>query len=256
MGCRSVATPLPLNCRLYLNDSPAYSEPEAYRRLVGRLLYLNLTRPDITYVVQQLSQFVATPSEFHWNAAIHVLKYLKGCPSLGLFYPAATPLTLTAFSDADWGTCPDTRRCLTGYCILLGDSLISWRCKKQATVSVSSAEAEYRALSTTVREMLWLSRLCSDFQVTLPLPLPLYCDNQAAIHITKNQVFHERTKHLDIDCHLVRDQYKSGFLVPLHLPTDLQPADLFTKSLGGPRFRRLLSKLGLVDLHHGQLEGG
>ncbi|XP_057805011.1 uncharacterized mitochondrial protein AtMg00810-like [Salvia miltiorrhiza] len=169
LGCRSVATPLPLNCRLFLNDSSAYSQLDAYRRLVGRLLYLNLTRPDITYAIQQLSQFVATPSELHWDAAIHVLKYLKGCPSLGLFYPTDTPLVLNAYSDADWGTCPDTRRSLTGYCIILGGSLISWHCKKHATVFVSSAEAEYWALSTTVREMIWLSHLYEDFRVTLPL---------------------------------------------------------------------------------------
>lgn len=230
-------------------------DPDVYRRLVGKLLYLNLTRPNISHATQQLSQFIAKPTIVHWNAAQYVLKYLKGCSSAGIFIPTVASLALSAYSDADWGSCLDTRKSLTGFCIFLGDTLLSWRCKKQKTVSTSSAEAEYRALSSTTKEMVWLVALLQDFGLSCSLPLPLYCDNQAAIHITRNQVFHERTKHLDIDCHFMHERFRSGFLVPTSIASAEQLADLFTKSLPRTRFRYLLSKMGVFDLHNAHLAG-
>lgn len=255
LGCKAVSTPLPCGVQL-TGDNDPFPDADQYRRIVGQLLYLNLTRPDISFATQQLSQFVASPSTVHWACALHVLRYLKGCPSLGLFFPSQSSIRLVSYSDADWGSCLATRRSLTGYCVFLGGALVSWRCKKQATVSLSTVEAEYRAMSSTVKELQWLSYLLEDFHVAVPLPIPLHCDNSAAIHITKNQVFHERTKHIDMDCHHIRDCYKAGFLTPLHISTNLQLADLFTKGLPGPRFRFLLGKMGLVDLHRVHLEGG
>ncbi|CAA0829552.1 cysteine-rich RLK (RECEPTOR-like protein kinase) 8 [Striga hermonthica] len=216
-----------------------------------------MTRPDITYAVQQLSQFVSAPLDTHWTAAVHVVRYLKSCPSLGLFYSSQTSLSLQAYSDADWGSCQDSRRSLTGYCVFLGSALIAWKTKKQVTVSRSSAEAEYRALSSTVCELQWLSFLLHDLVVSVDVPIPLWCDNQAALHIVANPVFHERTKHLDIDCHLVRNQYKAGFVIPKKISSALQLADIFTKSLGVSVFNALRFKLGLIDLHHvPSLRGG
>ena len=120
------------------------------------MLYLGFTRPDITHATQQLSQFLHEPHQCHWNAAIHVLRYLKNEPAKGLFYPArpGSALTIEAYCDADWAACPVTRRSITGYCVFLGGSLISWKTKKQITISRSSAEAEYRSMSTTVCELL------------------------------------------------------------------------------------------------------
>lgn len=214
------------------------------------MLYLNFTRPDISYVVQQLSQFLHSPTEVHWKAAIHVLKYLKGCPSKGLFFGKNTfPIEIIAFSDSDWASCKDTRRSLTGYCIFMGNSMISWKTKKQKTVSRSSCEAEYRSLAATVCELLWISYILRDLNVHFKTPIGLWCDNKSAIHITKNPIFHERTKHLDIDCHLVRDQYKLGFITPQHVSTNKQLTYLFTKGLCNPQFQFLLSKMHLNDIH-------
>lgn len=143
-GCVPTRTPFLPGLHLSAGDNATQlSDPDVYHRFVGRLLYLNLTRPDITYAVQQLSQFVSKLTTSHLAAAYHVVKYLKGYPSLGLFYSASSPLSITAYSDADWGSCIDTRRSITGFCIFLGTSLVSWKCKKQTTVSASSAEAEY-----------------------------------------------------------------------------------------------------------------
>lgn len=256
LECRSVSTPLPAGLVLTQGTEARLEDPEPYRRLVGQLLYLNLTRPDISYVAQQLSQYVANPTHSHWTAALHVLRYLKGCPSLGLFISTSNSLALTAYSDADWASCIDSRNSLTGYCVYFGSTLLSWKCKKQDTVSVSFAEAEYRALSITVREIMWLVSLLAELGISVSTPIPLYCDNVFAIHITKNQVFHERTKHLDIDCHLVREKYKSGLVQPLPISSSEQLADVFTKSLASTKLRYLLSKMELCDLHNIHLAGG
>ncbi|KAL0411700.1 UNVERIFIED_CONTAM: hypothetical protein Slati_3759700 [Sesamum latifolium] len=149
----------------------------------------------------------------------------------------------------------DTRGSLTGYCISLGDVLISWKCKKQTMVARSTADAEYRSLGTIVCELQWITYLLHDLQIFPLTPILVYCDNQAAIHIVANPIFHERTKHIEIDCHVVRDQYKSGFILPTHVSSKFQLADIFMKQLPASAFWPFLSKLGLVPSSQVQLEG-
>ncbi|KAK6148045.1 hypothetical protein DH2020_018957 [Rehmannia glutinosa] len=247
---KPATTPFPPGLKLIEAAGVPLIEPDKFRRLVGRLLYLNLTHPDVTFCVQQLSQFVTNPHTSHWDAAMHLLRYLKGCPSLGVFYPAGSDTSLRAYSDADWAGCPDTRRSISGFYIFLGGCLISWKSKKQQTVSKSSAEAEYRALSSTICELLWISYISHDLHLSISVPIPLFCDNQVALHIVANPIFHERTNHLEIDCHLIRDKYKAGFVAPQKVPSSLQLGDIFTKSLGPGLLRTFISKLGMMDLHH------
>jgi len=132
-GVKPTCTPVAKNVQLALNEGSPLHDPEKYRRLVGRLLYLNFTRPGISYTVHQLSQFLHSPTYIHWKAAIHVLIYLKGCACIlkRLIFPKnSSPITITAYSNTDWGTCKDTLKSLTGYCIFVGSSLISWKTKK------------------------------------------------------------------------------------------------------------------------------
>ncbi|KAJ0550054.1 putative RNA-directed DNA polymerase [Helianthus annuus] len=249
LGCRPSAFPFEQGTKLDKGEKEAHVDASQYRRLVGRLLYLQATRPDITYSVNILSQFVADPRQSHLDAANRVLRYLKGTPGQGVLLPRAGPLTLTAYCDSDWLGCPFTRRSRTGYLLLFGGGPISWKTKKQSVVSRSSAEAEYRAMASTVSEILWVRWLLKDLQVDITGPTNLFCDNQAARNIATNPVYHERTKHVEMDCFFVRERVETREISPQAIESKLQLADLLTKGLGTQQLRSLLSKMGIKDLH-------
>ncbi|XP_019171516.1 PREDICTED: uncharacterized protein LOC109167067 [Ipomoea nil] len=247
LHCKPVHTPMTPGVLLTHTDGIPLSDPSSYRRLIGRLLYLTATRPDITFAVHHLSQFVSTPTDKHMIAAHRILRYIKGSPGQGVFYPTNNKLKLQAFSDSDWASCSETRRSVTGFCAFLGTSLISWRSKKQATVSKSSSEEEYRALAMTTCELQWLNSLLQDMQVTTTEPIIIFCDSKSAMAIAENHVFHERTKHIEIDCHVVRERIVQGLIKLLSVSSANQIADGFTKPLASSLFHTFVSKLGKLD---------
>ena len=245
---KSAKTPLPVNLRLLVNEGEFYHDPAQYRCLVGKLNFLTHTRPDISFGVQTLSQFLQSPRIQHVKALSHMLRYLAGSIGQGILLQSSDELSLQGFSDSDWASCPNTRRSVTGYIMLLGKSPISWKSKKQSTVSRSSSEAEYRALASAASEITWLVRLLSELGIQNLKPIRLCCDNQSAIHLGKNPVHHERTKHVELDCHFTREKVMEGLLELVYIPTSDQLADLLTKSLASPQFHKLLSKLGVRSL--------
>lgn len=228
---KHVVTPLPVHLKLQNTNFPLFSNPTLYRSLVGKLNFLTHTRPDLSYSVQTLSQYMQHPTEQRFAALTHTLHYVASTAGQGILLKLSLQLNLQAFSDSDWAACIDTSRSITGYVLMLGNSPISWKSKKQSIVSKSSSEAEYRALSSTASEITWLVRLLTELGVTNLQPVTLFCDNQSAIHIAHNPVQHERTKHIVIDCHFTREKVLAGLLQLTYIPTKQQLADLFTKYL-------------------------
>lgn len=249
LGCKPSSIPMDPTLHLTKDMETPLENPMTYRELIGRLLYLTIIRPDITFAVHQLSQFMSSPTAIHLQAAHKILRYLKNNPGQGLMFSVTAELCLNAFADEDWATCKETRRSITCFCVYLGSSLLSWKSKKQVVVSRSSIEAEYRSIALATCELIWIQQLLRDLLVTVTGPTKLYCDNKSAIHIANNPVFHERTKHIEIDCHTVRDQVKAGKLLMFHVSTGNQLGDILTKPLHHGPFNSLLHQMSLSSLY-------
>ncbi|GJZ15952.1 putative RNA-directed DNA polymerase [Tanacetum coccineum] len=215
------------------DDDPLLDNITDYQKLIGKLIYLTTTRPDIAYTVSCLSQFMHSPLKSHLKTALKVIRYLKGCPGKGVnvIRTSTSVNVLKAYTDADWARCTDTRRSVTGYCVFMNNSLVSWKSKKQNTISKSSTEAEYRALASVTSEVIWVLKILKDLDCSNLLPVKVFCDNSSAIKIAANPVFHERTKHLEIDLHFVREKILAGVIKTEKIDTANQIADILTKGL-------------------------
>lgn len=211
-------------------DRSLLSDQEVYRSLVDKLNYLTNTRPDLCYAVQVLNQFMQHPMTAHLNALLHTLIYVSTSPNQDILLQTTDSLTLQAYSDIDWAACPMSRRSVTGYVLLFDNSHVSWRSKKQPTISRSSSESEY-AMASAAAEVTWTVCLLEELGVSHLKPITLHCDNQSAIYIAKNPVFRERTKHINIDCHFTRDKVLEELLQLTYLPTTNQLTHTFTKIL-------------------------
>uniref|UniRef100_A0A2N9FFC2 Reverse transcriptase Ty1/copia-type domain-containing protein n=1 Tax=Fagus sylvatica TaxID=28930 RepID=A0A2N9FFC2_FAGSY len=245
-------TPCSPNTRLSLHEGDVLSDPHGYRSLVGALHYLTFTRPDISFAVHQVCQYMSTPTSTHLTAAKRILRYIKGTLHHGIAFTPG-PLSLSVYSDADWAGDPDDRRSTSGLLIYLGSNPITWSAKKQPTVSRSSTESEYRALATASAEVCWIRTLLKELGIYLSQPPTLWCDNVSALAIASNPVFHARTKHIEVDFHFIRERVLRKDLVVKFVSTIDQLADIFTKSLPTQRFldlqRNLTVSISLSSVH-------
>jgi len=244
--CKPCSTPVDVHSKLSA-DGPPVTDPTQYRSLAGALQYLTFTRPDIAFAVQQVCLFMHDPREPHLAALKRILRYLRGTLSLGLTMRRSSPTELVVYTDADWAGCPDTRRSTSGYAVFLGDNLVSWSSKRQHIVSRSSVEAEYRAVAHGVAEATWLRQLLVELHCPLRRATLVYCDNVSAVYLSSNPVQHQRTKHVEIDIHFVREKVALGHARVLHVPTTSQYADVFTKGLPTSLFQEFRSSLTISD---------
>lgn len=210
----SVSSPMDPSVKLSVNSGMPISDPTIYRHLIGKINYLTHTRPDLSFAVLTLSQFMQNPTDEHFNSGLRVIRYLKRFPSQGLFFTTSPSLSVNTFCDVDWASCRDSRRSVSGFFISLGGSPISI--------------------------------LLTDLSITSHLPVPIHSDSRVAIHIARNPVFHERTKHVELDCHFVHQQYLVGLISLSFVPSKEQLADIFTKPLAGPSHHQSICKLGLT----------
>ena len=224
-------TPVDTKAKLSISSGNPYHDPTEYRSLAGALQYLTFTRPDISYAVQQICLFMHDPRTQHMSALKRIIRYIQGTLDLGLHLYPSSDHTLISYTDADWGGCPDTRRSTSGYCVYLGDNLLSWSAKRQPTLSRSSAEAEYRGVANVVSESCWIRNLLLELHCPISKATLVYCDNVSAVYLSGNPVQHQRTKHIEMDIHFVRGKVARGKVRVLHVPSRYQIADIFTKGL-------------------------
>uniref|UniRef100_A0A2N9H369 CCHC-type domain-containing protein n=1 Tax=Fagus sylvatica TaxID=28930 RepID=A0A2N9H369_FAGSY len=253
LNCSPCKTPCVPHTRLSATCGKPLTDVHAYRSLVGALHYLTFTRLDLSFAVHQVCQFMNAPTDIHLIAAKRILRYIRGTIDHGLFYTPG-PISLSAFSDADWAGDPNDRRSTSGLLVFLGNNPITWSAKKQLTVSRSSTEAEYRALASASAELCWLRTLVKDLGLYLSDPPILWCDNVSALAIASNPVFHARTKHIEVDFHFIWERVLRKDLQVKFVSTNDQLADIFTKGLSSPRFHDLQSKL-LVPVDTIRLRG-
>ncbi|GJR70993.1 ribonuclease H-like domain-containing protein [Tanacetum coccineum] len=201
--------PVDTESKLGIDGDPV-SDPTLYRSLAGSLQYLTFTRPDISYAVQQVCLHMHDPREPHLSALKRILRYVQGTLNYGLQLFSSSTTYLVAYSDADWAGCPKTRRSTSGYCVFLGNNLLSWSAKRQPTLSRSSAEADYRGVANAVAETCWLRNLLRELHTPLSSATLVYCDNVSVVYLSSNPVQHQRTKHIEIDIHFVRDLVVAG----------------------------------------------
>jgi hypothetical protein len=244
---KPIKTPTAINAHVDLDEGGKSVDLKLYRSMIGSLLYLTASEPDIMFGVCMCARFQASPKEYHMMAVKRILRYLRQIPNLGLWYPKGAQFILIGYSDSDYANCKIDRKSTSDTCQLLGRSLVLWSSKKQNSIALSTAEAEYISAGSYCVQLLWMKQTLLDCGVKFDY-IPLLCDNESAIKITTNPVQHKRTKHIDIRHHFLRDHVSKGDIVMEGLRTDDQLADIFTKPLDETYFCKLRSELDVIDL--------
>ncbi|GKA19285.1 retrovirus-related pol polyprotein from transposon TNT 1-94 [Tanacetum coccineum] len=239
-----VDTPMVERTKLDEDLSGTPVDQTKYRSMIGSLMYLTASRPDLVFAVCMCARYQSRPTKKHLEAVKRVFRYLQGTINMGLWYPKDTAMALTAYADADHAGCQDTRRSTSGSAQFLGDKLVSWSSKKQTSTSISSTKAEYIAMSDCCAQILWMRSQLSNYGFAYN-HIPLYCDNKSPIALCCNNVQHSRSKHIDIRHHFIREQVEKGVVELYFVRTEYQLADIFTKALPRERFEFILPRLGM-----------
>ncbi|XP_019093319.1 PREDICTED: uncharacterized protein LOC109129512 [Camelina sativa] len=239
--------PMGVNDKLSKDETREDVDEKLYRGMIGSLLYLTASRPDICLAVGVCARYQARPKKSHLLFVNKIIKYIKGTIELGIYYTKDTTTSLIGYCDADWAGSVDDRRSTSGGCFFMGNNLISWHNKKQNSVSLSTAEAEYIALGRCCTQITWMKQMAADYDIVSDSIL-IHCDNQSAINISKNPVQHSRTKHIDIRHHFIWELVEAKLIEIDHVRTEFQLAVLFTKPLDFTRFTNLRKSIGICEI--------
>jgi hypothetical protein len=253
LGCNPAETPMETNTKLCLDENGEAVNSTLYKQMVGSLRYLCNSRPDLSFAVGVVSRFVDTPKKSHMTAVKRILRYVQGTLEYGILFPSNNNNIvnqLIGFSDSDWCGDQVDRRSTSGYIFKFLNAPISWCSKKQPVIALSSCEAEYIACAYAACQGIWLESLLKDLTIELSEPIQLFVDNQSAINLARNPVSHGRTKHIETRFHFIRDQVSKGRIAVTHCSTEVQEADILTKSLKHDRFKEMRNKLGVVSLEY------
>ncbi|KAH9726797.1 hypothetical protein KPL70_008430 [Citrus sinensis] len=249
LDCKPAETPMEMNHKLGILPNQTPTDKGRYQRLVGRLIYLSHTRTDIAYAVSIVSQFMHSPSEEHMDAVYRILRYLKCAPGKGLLFSKNNVSNIEGYTDSDWAGDQTTRRSTSGYFTFVEGNLVTWRSKKQKVVARSSAEAEFRGMAQGVCEMLWIKNILKDLGIDYAKPMNLKCDSKAAIEIAQNPVQHDRTKHVEVDRHFIKEKLDEKTIQFPFVQSGDQLADILTKVVSGRVFHDIIDKLGMIDIY-------
>nr|GEW34411.1 retrovirus-related Pol polyprotein from transposon TNT 1-94 [Tanacetum cinerariifolium] len=252
-SCDPVDTPMVEKSKLDEDKDGKVVDPSHYHGMIGTLLYLTASRPDLQFAICMCARYQARPTEKHVHAVKRIFRYLRGTVHRGLWYPKDSFVALTAFVDTNHAGCQDTRRSTSGSLQFLGERLISWSSKRQKSAAISSMEAEYIALSSCCAHILWMRSQLSDYGLGFN-KIQMYCDNKSAIVLCCKNVQHSRFKHIDIRYHFIKEQVENGVIELYFVNTEYQLADLFTKALGRERIEFLINKLGMRSFTPGTLK--
>ncbi|GJW13496.1 putative ribonuclease H-like domain-containing protein [Tanacetum coccineum] len=247
LSIRTATTPIESNKPMVKDEDGVDVDVHVYRSMIGSLMYLTASRPDIMFVVCACARFQVTPKASHLNAVKRIFRYLKHQPKLGLWYPRDSPFELEAYSDSDYGGASLDRKSTTGGCQFLGRRLISWQCKKQTIVANSTTKAEYVAAANCCGQVLWIQNQMMDYGFNF-MNTKIHIDNESTISVIKNPVAHSRTKHIKIRFHFIRDCYEKRLIEVIKIHTDYNVADLLTKGFDVTRFNFLVVSIGMLNL--------
>jgi hypothetical protein len=250
LNCKAAATPLSTSKKLSGQQGEPLAAEDAtkYRSIVGALQYLTLTRPDIAFAVNKVCQYLHSPTSSHWTAVKWILRYLKHTMGIGLNIRKSSSTLVSAFSDVDWAGCSDDRKSTGGFAVFLGPNLISWCAKKQKTVSRSSTEAEYKAMTDATAEIMWVQSVLRDLGIPSPKAAKLWCDNMGVRYLASNPISHGRMKHVEVNFHFVRDRVAHKLLEVRFISTNDQIADGFTKAISQGWLLEFQHNLNLIKL--------
>jgi len=244
-----VGTPMVTGCKLSKDDDSLDVDQSSYRSMTGNLLYITTSRLDIMHVVGMVGRYQSTPKQSHLLAVKRIFRYFKETMNYGLWYPKNQNFQLSVYSYVDWANCVDERKSTSGGAFFLGYSLVACLSKKQGSISLSTTEAEYIAVATCCTQVLWMIQTLAGLEVKYAAPVPIHCDNTSAISVSKNFVFHSKTKHIPIKYHFLREQVTNQIVQVHYIPTTEQIAYIFTKPLAKTPFEYLRQKLGVIQSH-------